>query len=275
MPVLHIPYLSALITIVTGITGRSVQQQPRHTHTSDTSCTSYTSHTSDSIDAEEDALLDVQIRSLLKDDYDRAGPNPYNYDKVLQAIEAYSHRQHRLAHGNGPMSRGRYTLHARYRQAVSLLYREGLKPYGARLITGSIVAALLILAVGPQVSGVLSGYGGYRAERNLNYEMSSETDANQPLNLDPEAYTRKLQIDLNQERIHPDTTATTDDNGDTGGRAHPQQQVSPVPDYSPHIRELEMKTGEDLHTYVPAEAPTLDPFEYGLINRAGSSSPTR
>ncbi len=262
MPVLHIPYLSALITIITGITGRPVQRRPRHTDNID------------STDTDEGTLLDIQIRTLLKEDYDRARPNPYNYSKVLRAIEAYSQRQHRLAHGNGLMSRGRYTLHACYRQAVSLLYRDGLRPYGTRLITGSIVAALLILAVGPQVSGVLSGYGSYRAERNLNYEISSETDANQPLDLDPEAYARKLQIDLNQERIHPDTTATTD-TGDTGGRAHPEQQVSPVPDYSPHIRELEMKTGEDLHTYVPAEAPTLDPFEYGLINRAGSSGPTR
>src|SRR5437763_11828221 len=90
----------------------------------------------------DDALLDVEIRSFMRAEYGKKVPPAGVFHGVVRAIRLYQQAQKRGAEA-GPTSRFGELLGSLL-QACVATYRVGTRPDMGRIMSGSMVAALLL-----------------------------------------------------------------------------------------------------------------------------------
>jgi len=105
----------------------------------------------------EDALLDVEIRSFMRAEYGKENPPDGVFARVMQAVKLYREEQ-----AGGSLRTARSGLERVIRpigQALAAAYRYGARPDSGRIISGSLITALLVLAVWPGLARSLANSG--------------------------------------------------------------------------------------------------------------------
>jgi len=105
----------------------------------------------------EDALLDVEIRSFMRTEYGKKMP-PYRvFPRVMQAIKLYKEGQTKAA-SVGVVSRVTQ-ITGSLGQAIVATYKLGTRLDASRMVSGSLITALVLLAVWPGMAHSLRNGG--------------------------------------------------------------------------------------------------------------------
>jgi hypothetical protein len=105
----------------------------------------------------DDALLDVEIRSFMRTEYGSLRPPDGIFPRVMYAIRLHRQQQAKAAlQASKPLVE---RLLGRMGQALAGAYRYTARPAAGRMISGSLITALLVLAVWPGLARSLANGG--------------------------------------------------------------------------------------------------------------------
>ncbi len=105
----------------------------------------------------EDALLDVEIRSFMRAEYGKKGPPNGVFPRVIQAIRLYREEQAKAAPEGLASSLTR--IAGSLGQTIVTAYKLGARLDAGRIVSGSLITALVLLAVWPGMARSLSNGG--------------------------------------------------------------------------------------------------------------------
>jgi hypothetical protein len=107
----------------------------------------------------EDSLLDLQMRSLLRAEYGGKEPSADVYVRLMHAVRLYNQGQQQPRSGRAGFIDTFSPIGARLGQAMIAFYRTGSRADSGRLVSGMLVAVLLVLAMTPDLMQALNGGG--------------------------------------------------------------------------------------------------------------------
>jgi hypothetical protein len=105
----------------------------------------------------EDALLDVEIRSFMRAEYGKKGPPNGVFPRVMQAIQLYREEQAKAAPRGLAASLTR--IAGSLGQTIVTTYKLGARLDAGRIVSGSLITAIVLLAVWPGMARSLSSGG--------------------------------------------------------------------------------------------------------------------
>lgn len=105
----------------------------------------------------EEASFDAQMRSFFRAEYGKAGPPDDISVHLIQAIRLYHEKQSRRA--SAGFTGTLVQMVRKLAHMPGAIYRFGSRPDTSRLLSGSALAALLVMAMAPKMVQSLSGRG--------------------------------------------------------------------------------------------------------------------
>lgn len=190
----------------------------------------------------EDALLDVQLRSFFRAEYGRENPPQGVFPRLMRAI--------RLVGGEQRTS-SKTGMAGQLGQTLATIYRRGICSNMGRSLSGALVTAFLMLAMGPNISELLNG-------RPI---LGTDAQFGRPGNPSAIASTN-YRVPSSDGDSMAGTTITP------AYPAYSGQTVSNEIEREQARRIMEQKTGEySLSATRQQENAYLDPIELGITQR--------
>jgi len=207
----------------------------------------------------DDAWLDAQMRAFFRAEYGKAGPPNDISVYLVQAIRRYHEKQNSSTSGfKGTLAQWCRVLG----QVPSAIYKVGSRPDTNRLLSGSMVAALLVMAMGPKI---VQSLGRPDSASYATYEVSSDQ------------FWSSTRL---EKAAHAGLVDMTDDPLADAAAGNPYTPSSSQPAISPGFEDeqhrlfLERITGEDFDALTPQQQNDLHPVERGLGPR-NTTTPIR
>jgi|SRR5687767_4140691 len=196
--------------------------------------------------SEDDAWLDAQMRSFFRAEYGKAEPPRDISVHLVYAIRRYHEKHSRRASGVKGTLRHAF---GEMRRLPGAIYRLGSRPDTSRLLSGTMVAALLVMAMGPKMMQSLSSPDSTASFAT--YERS--TDEFWSAGRLEKAVNVRLSSDLADDFLSDIKPAPP--------------PVSPGLEVEQPRLFLERRIGEDLDALTPQQENELHPIELGLGER--------
>ena len=197
----------------------------------------------------DDAWLDAQMRSFFRAEYGKAEPPDDISVHLVEAIRRYYEKQNRRTPGlKGTLVQWLRVLG----QVPGAIYRVGSRPDTNRLLSGSMVAMLLAMAMAPKIVQSLSrpdpaSYATYEVSSD---EFWSATRLEKAANAGLVDMTNDSLTDVVAGNPYPPSSF--------------EPPVSPGREVEQPLLLLERRTGEDFNALTPQQQNELHPVERGL-----------
>jgi len=205
----------------------------------------------------EDALLDVEIRSFMRTEYGKKTP-PYGvFPRVMQAIKLYKEGQAKAASLGVALRLTR--IAGSVGQALVATYKLGTRLDAGRMVSGSLITALLLLAVWPGMAHSLTNGG--QLEQYLDV-LSSGVGSASTVEVTDAGTT---EIPTSTSELSPVATpvpaASTEPAAPAAPAAQQSAYISPGRIYDDPRLMLAQRTGEDpndLESKKHSNKPAID-----------------
>jgi len=184
----------------------------------------------------DDALLDVEIRSFMRAEYGNQNPPDGMFYRVMHAI-----RLHRQEQARAELLASKPILErmlGRIGQALAGAYSYAARPGSGRMISGSLITALLVLAVWPGLARSLASGGQLPLSIYSLFGTSSAAPADNP--------SGPLVVESATSTTSSREVSTPVPSAPSAPSAHPQAPyMSPGRLYDDPRLLLAQRTGED------------------------------
>ena len=200
----------------------------------------------------EEASFDAQMRSFFRAEYGKAEPPDDISVHLIQAIRLYHEKQSRRA--STTLGGTLVQMVGKLTQLPGALYKAGSRPDTSRMLSGSVLAALLVMAMAPKMMQSLNVRGDphslYGLQESNAEQVWSDTFKEKVAN-------RRVVYEMSDTLLAPSITSGLNE----------QTRLL-----------LERKTGEDFDAPVLAqieEDSGLHPIELGMSPRKASPQDNR